>query len=196
MKERALFVKHLSVMLRSGLTLTEALSITEETARGKLKRVLGACRMAVERGRTLSDALAEHSHFFSPLVIQTVRAGEQSGTLAENLENIAAELDKERELVAKVKGAMMYPIVVLVAALMMGLGVAFFILPKIVPLFAGLRTELPLSTRILIGSSHIVDMYGAWLFFGIIAGIVLLAIALRSALLRPALHAFFFLFSI
>ena len=74
MKERALFIKHLSVMLRSGLTLTEALSITEESARGRFRGVLNSCRLAVERGRTLSDAFGEHPHIFSPLIVQTVRA--------------------------------------------------------------------------------------------------------------------------
>ncbi len=187
--ERALFAKHLAIMLRSGLTLTEALSVARDASRGKLRSVIGAVLTAAERGRPLSAALGDHPHVFPRFFVEAIRAGEASGTLSENLENVAVALEKEKELVMKVRGAMMYPMVVLAAALLLGLGVAFFILPKIIPLFEGLRVNLPLSTRVLIAFSHVVDDYGLWLFGGVIAGVVALIILLRSAFLRPVVHS-------
>ena len=186
--ERALFAKHLAIMLKSGLTVTEALEIAQDASSGKLKRTIGHVRLSVESGRTLSQALAEHTRIFSPLFVQATYAGEVSGTLVENLENIALELEKEKELVAKVKGALIYPVVVLVASFFLAMGLTFFILPKIVPLFEGLKVDLPVTTRALIIFAHAVENNGIMLFGGTFGGALALSILLRQRFMQPITH--------
>ncbi|MSR76274.1 MAG: type II secretion system F family protein [Candidatus Ryanbacteria bacterium] len=185
---RALFAKHLAVMLKSGLTLTEALQVTRDSSRGAFRGVLTDIMRAVETGRPLSQAFGDHERVFGGLFIEATYAGEKSGTLPENLENIATELEREKELVAKVKGALMYPSVVLVAAFVLAMGVSFFVLPKITPLFESFRVELPFATRALIGFSHFVSDYGYYFFGGMFGLILLLTWMVRQKFSHPFTH--------
>jgi len=185
---RALFAKHLAVMLKSGLTLTEALAITRDSSRGAFRAVLSDVMRAVETGRPLSQAFGDHEAVFGGLFIEATYAGEKSGTLPENLENIAAELDREKDLAAKIKGALMYPSVVLGAAFLLAMGVSFFVLPKITPLFESFRTELPFATRALISFSHFISDYGYYFFGGVTGLIVLLTWMARQKFSHPFTH--------
>jgi len=183
--QKALFAKHLAIMLKSGLTITQALQTTEESAQGKLKKVLQRVFESVQAGHALSESFAAHPKVFPGLFVQVTKAGEKSGTLVENLENVASQLQKERELQSKIKGALLYPLVILAAAFGLGIIVSFVVLPKIVPLFEGLRVELPITTRALIWFSHLVQEQGFFLFLGIVgfaAGFVWLV---RQKFSRP-----------
>jgi len=175
-------------MLKSGLTIVEALHTARESAKGTLKNILGGVIRSVESGHALSVALEEHPKAFSGLIVNVVKAGETSGTLAENLDNAAIQLKKEKELVSKVKSAMIYPIVVLVATFALGMALAFIVLPKITPLFEGLSVELPATTRFLIEFSHFIDNYGFWLFGVIIAFVVFLVWIAKREFSKPFTH--------
>ena len=189
--QRALFAKHLSVMLKAGLTITDALKISADSAQGSLKKILSGVLKSTTAGHSLSESFALYPKFFSGLFISATQAGESSGTLEENLENVAKQLEKEKELVAKIKGAMLYPIVVLVAAFILGLGVAFFILPKITPLFEGMRMELPAATRGLIWFSNLIQNHGIYLIIGIVVVIVVIAWLVRQKFSHPFTHWLF-----
>lgn len=189
--QKALLARHLSVMLKSGLTITEALSIAQSSAAGKLKKILSKVLKSVRSGRSLSSSLEDCGKVFSGLFINAVYAGESSGTLEENLENIAQQLEKERELISKIKGAMLYPIVVLVAAFILMMVLSFVILPKIIPLFEGLKADLPITTRALISFSHFIQAHGAILFLSIVVFIALMGWAVRQKFSKPATHWFF-----
>ena len=151
-------------MLNAGLTLSEALAVSIDSSTGQLKRVLKHVAQAVESGSAYSAALAFYPKIFTGVFVSAVYAGERSGNLSTNLANLSKELEKERELVAKVKGAMIYPAIVLIATLALGLAIAFFILPKITPLFRGLRIELPWTTRGLIAFADFIDQSGEIFF--------------------------------
>lgn len=166
--DRALFAKNMSVMIKSGIPIVEALDIAADSTQGKFKQVIMQIANSVASGKSLSDGLEEFPKVFSSLFINSVYAGETSGTLEENLEYVAEQLHKEKELTAKIKGALLYPIVVLVAAVMLGVGVVFFVLPKITPLFEGLGVDLPITTRILIWISHFVEQHSVSLLSGIV----------------------------
>jgi type IV pilus assembly protein PilC len=166
--DKALFAKHLSVMLKSGLSLNESLDIASQSARGKLSQILRSVIEAVESGHSLTDAFSRFPKVFSGLFINATRAGESSGTLVENLENISVQLDKERALVAKVRGALLYPIVILTATFALGLALSFMVLPKITPLFEGLKVELPITTRALISFSNFIQEHGLGFFISIV----------------------------
>lgn len=189
--DRALFAKHLSVMLKSGVPITEALATTRDTASGKLKQALGGVLKSVESGRSLSASMAEYPAIFSGLLVQATYAGETSGTLVENLEHVALQLEKEKELTEKIRSAMFYPIIVLGATFILGTVLAFWFLPKLTPLFEGLRIPLPLTTRILIRFSHVVQDYGGRLVIGIVVGSMCTVWLVRQRFAKPLVHWLF-----
>jgi len=189
--QRAIFAKHLSVMLKAGLTITEALDVSIQSSQGRMKRVLLKVLKAVQSGHTLSSAFNAYPKVFSGFFVSATQVGESSGTLHENLENLAKQLEKEKELSSKIKGAMLYPIVVLTAAFILGMTMSFLVLPKIIPLFEGLRMELPFTTRALIWFSHFIQNQGHVLFVSIVVFIIFMSWLLRKKFVRPVIHWFF-----
>jgi type IV pilus assembly protein PilC len=185
---RALFARHLAVMLRSGLPITEALDIAATSSEGALKSILRKVLKSVETGRTLSAAFSDYPRVFSGLFVEAIRAGESSGTLVENLEHVALELEKERDLLRKVRGAMVYPAFILAATLVMGVTVSFFILPKITPLFEGLHVKLPLTTRMLISFSHFIETSGLYFLLGLVLFIFFTLWLVRQKFVKPITH--------
>ncbi|MBU0661182.1 type II secretion system F family protein [Patescibacteria group bacterium] len=186
--QKALLAKHLAVMQRSGLSIVESLDIVADSAQGKMKNILIKIRESVESGNSLSDAFQRYDNIFPGIFISAIYAGEKSGTLDENLEHLAEQLQKEKNLVSKVKGAMLYPIVVLIASFILAMTMSFLVLPKIIPLFQGLKTELPLSTRLLIQFSQIVNDHGPLLFFSITGTVLFVIWLFRRKFMRPISH--------
>ncbi|MBI2100931.1 MAG: type II secretion system F family protein [Candidatus Vogelbacteria bacterium] len=185
---RAILAKHLAVMLTAGLTLSEALAVAIDSTAGNLKRVLRRVQQSVQSGTAFSQALGAYPKVFSGVFVSAVYAGERSGNLAVNLANLSRALEKERALLAKVKGAMIYPAIVLAAAVALGLGLAFFILPKITPLFRGLRIALPWTTRLLISFADFIDAHGAAFFLGLVLGAIFLPWLLKRRSLAFLTH--------
>lgn len=186
--EKSLFAKHLSVMLKSGMTLSDALRVTKDSAKGGFKRVLKDVLRSVQSGRSLSDALKRHPRVFSELFVAAVFAGEASGTLVQNLSHLADELEKEKELHQKIKGALMYPSVVLIATAILGFALAFLVLPKITPLFTGLQVDLPFTTRALIWAANLAQENGLLIAVVTIVVVVGLVWLVRQKFSRPVTH--------
>ncbi len=186
--QKALLARHLAIMLKAGLSLTEALHIAQDSATGKLKVILDDVFRSVTSGRSFADTLTDHPKEFSGLFISAVRAGEVSGTLEQNLEHLAVQLEKDKELSSKVKGALLYPVIVLIATFILGMVIAFYVLPQIVPLFVGLKVDLPLTTRFLIAFSQSIQRYGSFIFFAIIAGLLCVSWLARRAFMKPITH--------
>lgn len=186
--EKAVFAKNLAVMLRAGLTINNALAISQSQAHGRLRHIIKDLRRDVEAGNSLSDALAVHKKVFSGFFIQMVTVGESSGTLDEALETIATQLEKEHALATKITGAMIYPMIILVSGFLLGLFMAFFVFPKIIPLFKGLNIPLPFTTRALIAVSDIIASYGTLLLILIAIIIVGLIWFVNTAPAKPLTH--------
>ncbi|MFH1292334.1 MAG: type II secretion system F family protein [bacterium] len=189
--EKALFAKHMSLMLRSGLTVVEAVDVAIQSSSGKLKKVLYGVLKSIKSGNTLSESLGRYSQVFSGPFVASTHAGETSGTLDENMKHLADQLEKEKDLASKIKGAMLYPIVVLIAAFVLGMAVSFLILPKITPLFEGLKMDIPFTTRGLIWFSHFIQDHGVVLFVSIIISVVFLIWFLRKKIVYPVTHWLF-----
>jgi len=186
--QKALFAKHLSVMLKAGLPISESLGIAMDSNTGKFKKILSGVLKSVEAGHSLSESFARYPSTFSGLFISATFAGESSGTLEENLVNVAEQLEKEKELTSKIKGAMLYPAVVMSAAFVLGLSMAFLVLPKITPLFEGLKIDLPVTTKVLIWVSHFIQDYSLGLFVGIVALTILVLWLVRQKFMKPFIH--------
>lgn len=157
LSDKSFFVTNLSLMLHSGLSITESLEVIKEQSKGLLRIVSSDILVSVTTGNSLADSFLRHPKIFSKLFINIVRAGEVSGNLEENLSNLGKRLEKEKELSDKIFNAMIYPGVVLMMSFIIGVTLSIFVLPKITPIFEGLRIELPTSTKILIMFSNYVE---------------------------------------
>ena len=160
-KDRVLFSRQLSTLINAGLPLVQSLrSVGEQTTNKPLKAVVNSVITDVEGGTSFSAALAKHPEAFNRVYISLVAAGETSGTLDKGLERLADQQEKDADLIAKVRGAMMYPIIVLLVMT----GVVGFMIIKVLPqvqsIYAGLKgVSLPLVTRVLLAVSHFVTHF-------------------------------------
>lgn len=189
-KERFFFTKHLSVMLKSGIPIAEILeTLTVQAKSGRFKKILAQITEDVSRGQSLEKALGKHSNVFDPFYLSLIRVGEESGTLEESLFYIVDQMQKEQELRQKVQGAMLYPAIVLAATGVIGLGIAFFILPQIIGLFESLNVPLPITTKILIFVARALRDFGLILVPAVVVLFISLAALLRTSLIKPYWHA-------
>lgn len=170
LEQHIFFCRSLASYLKSGLPLADSLRIMSKQARDKmLKPVMEKLLAEVEGGRKFHTALAESGAFRESLW-RVAESGEQSGTLISVLTEAADELKLEDDLRRKIRGAMTYPIVMLIV----GVGVVVFMLtyvvPKISDLFEDMHQTLPLPTRILIASSEFLANYGIWILVALLLG--------------------------
>jgi type IV pilus assembly protein PilC len=186
--QKAVFARYLAVMLKSGLTIVESLEIAADSAQGRLRKIINGILEAVKSGYSFAFALERYPKVFSKLFTNTVYAGETSGTLDESLERVADQMDKEREIFTKIKGAMVYPMIILTASFALGAGMTFWVLPKITPLFEGLNVELPITTQLLIKFSSFVQNHGVLFFVSSVIFIVFLFWFLKQKFIRPVTH--------
>lgn len=186
-EKKAMLAKHLAILLKSGLTIYESLEIIENQEKGKMKSVIRMIKNSVEAGNSLSASFGRFSDIFSGLFVNAVLAGEKSGNLETNFENVAEKLKKDKELYAKIKGAMIYPVVLLCGALTLGLVVSFTVLPKIIPLFAGLGEDLPLPTRFLIAFSNILQEHKILIISCIVGFVVAFVWLIRQKFAQPTI---------
>ena len=151
LQELATFTQQLANLLNSGMPLAVALnSMTHLESRGIPSEVSKDLKQEVMEGRSLSDAMAMQRHIFSDLYINMVKAGEQSGSLVEVLRRMASHFSQYAEVQGKFVTAMVYPFIVSLVGIALGLFFIYFMLPQFVTMFEGFNVELPLPTRILI----------------------------------------------
>ncbi len=155
-KEKVIFSRQLSTLINAGLPLVQALrTVNNQTVSKPLKVVISKVIADVEAGSTLSAAMARHPQAFNRVYISLVAAGETSGTLDKALERLAIQQEKDADLISKVRGAMVYPIIVLLVMI----GVLSFMLVKVLPqvqvLYDGLPgADLPFITKAMLAVSH------------------------------------------
>jgi type IV pilus assembly protein PilC len=155
LKELAVFSRQFSTMIGSGLSMLRALSILEEQQPNKLfSSILTEIRLEVESGSALSISMARHPDVFPPLMVNMIKAGEVGGFLDKVLVQIADNYEAEVKLRGKVKSAMTYPVVVLIMAIVMSIGMLLFIVPTFAGLFTSLGGQLPAPTQILVNLSN------------------------------------------
>jgi len=174
------FAQNLAKMLDAGLSMTRALSIMEREATGELKKVLRDLEASISKGVTLSDSMKNFPKVFSSLFISMVRAGEESGNLSTALKNVALQMEKSYQLNRKIRGALMYPVVILVLMVAIGILMMVYMVPTLTATFQGLGVALPLSTRIIIGMSNFLVSYFLFVILGLVALVFVTAFILRT----------------
>jgi type IV pilus assembly protein PilC len=183
LKDLALFSRQFATMINSGLSLLRALTILgEQTGNKRLAEIVTQVRAEVEKGMSLSAAMAKHPKAFNRLYISMVRAGEVGGFLDQVLVKVAETFEKEVELRGKIRSAMTYPVVVFVMVLLIVSAMLIFIVPTFKNLYTSLGGTLPLPTRTLIGVSD-----GIRRFFPLVVlALIGLVIAYRRWRATPA----------
>lgn len=189
-----MFTKYLAVLLRSGLPLDESLDILNRQSKNKkgaLPQILTSLTSLVRTGKTLADGLAQYPHTFSPVYINMIRAGEASGTLQDDLDQLVIQMEKDHELKQKIRGAMMYPSVIMMVGLVIGTIIVVFILPQITGLFKSLDIELPFTTKIIFWISDVIRFQWMWLLVGGVALLIAINVTYRIKFIKPLFHSFF-----
>lgn len=152
--EKIIVVRNLQVMIASGLSLVRSLTILiSQTKSKKLKKALLNIKEGIKKGKSFSECLAEYPNIFSELFLNMVKVGEEAGTLDEVLKILSLQMVKEKELKSRVKGAMVYPAVILTTMFGIGILMMVLVIPKLSKLFDELGVELPFTTQILISFS-------------------------------------------
>lgn len=181
-------IKNLAVMLEAGMAAPEAFEVLTDQSRGTLKRVTRSITQRLSGGASLSDALVSEPRVFSPLIQSAVQVGERSGTLAKNLTRVAHQMEQELAIRREIQGALLYPIIVVIATIVLGLLLATFVLPELASVFSSLNTQLPWSTRVLIWAADLFATHGLWLSPTILLALVGLVLFLRHPALSRVTH--------
>jgi len=181
------FTRELAIMLGAGQDLDRSLRFLVETAPNpRVRAVTDSIRASVRDGAAFAVALSRQPGSFSRLYIGLVRAGEAGGALVPTLERLALLLERERSLNATIASALIYPVLLVLAAIAAIVLLLTQVLPQFVPLFEQNSAPLPASTQFLIDAGAFVSAYGLFM----VLGLILLVLAVRQALTRPAVRLF------
>ena len=170
-KDKVVFLRQMSTLIGAGLPLSQSLhTVLEQTANKKMQEVVEEVIAEVEGGHTLSDAFGKHPEVFDKIVLALVAAGEASGTLDEALKRVAAQKEKDAAMMGKIRGAMIYPLIVLFVIL----GVMIFMLIAVVPqvdkLYKDMHKTLPTLTQVMISTANFLINYWWAVIIGLVIG--------------------------
>lgn len=182
-KDRVVFTRQLATLIKAGLPITQALNtaieqVSNKTFKGMLQKVAAS----VEGGQTLSSSFAQFPNVFNHVYISMVDAGEQSGTLDDALERLAVQQEKEQQILAKVKGALIYPFIVLGVIIGVVIFMLTTVLPQVASLYKELGRDLPFLTQMLFNLSNFVIQF----WYLVILLLVAIIFGTRAYIKTPA----------
>ena len=186
LKDKMMFARHLGVMLSSGLSVPRALDvISNQTKSKKFKNILAKIGEDVKTGNTLADSLAK-AGVFDDLSVNMIRVGELGGSLEEVLVLLADQLEKEHNLISKVRGAMYYPSVIFIVMIGIGIAMMTFVVPQLTAVFSDTQATLPASTKMIIDSSNFMAGHKLLVLFFIIFIVLFLIIFFKTKMGKRA----------
>ena len=171
--ELTMMTRNIGSMLKAGLTISRALSVVErQSSNPRLKGVLKRIVERINQGEQFNEALKEFPKVFNDLYVAMVRAGEESGSLAESLQTLAIQMERSNTLIKKIKGAMIYPVIVMTVMVVIGILMMIYVMPQITGVFKGMDMELPATTQFLIVTSDFMVNYTFFVLAGLVGAIV------------------------
>jgi len=186
LKDKMMFARHLGVMLSSGLSVPRALDvISNQTKSKKFKNILAKIGEDVKTGNTLADSLAK-AGVFDDLSVNMIRVGELGGSLEEVLVLLADQLEKEHNLISKVRGAMYYPSVIFIVMIGIGIAMMTFVVPQLTAVFSDTQATLPASTKMIIDSSNFMAGHKLLVLFFIIFIVLFVIIFFKTKMGKRA----------
>lgn len=175
------FTRHLEAYLEAGVNLGEAVKIAaEQTANKKLQVILDDIHKKILSGQSLNSALSQHSKYFSKYFIRLIRVGEESGSLDKILRKLLEQQEKEYELIGTVRRSLIYPTIIIMAAIAVVVFMMTFVIPTIARVLIDYGGTLPLTTKILIALSDFIVNFGFLLLLMIIVIVVFLRIIIKK----------------
>ena len=170
-RDVAMFTRQFATMVTSGLSISRALAVLSTQVDNKyLANILRQVNEDVEAGSSLSDAMAKHPKAFGELYVSMVRAGEIGGSIDTVLQGVANQLEKQVELARKIRGAMTYPVVVVIVITLIFVAVMVFVVPTFKKLFASLKAPLPVPTKMVIAISNTLVSWHVLIVVAVIVG--------------------------
>jgi len=190
--DKIMLTRNLGAMLKAGLALSRALSVLErQTKKPKLKEVLQGVSNAIQQGNSLSSAMEKYPKVFSNLVISMVASGEEAGTLSESLITISEQLERVYSLKKKVRGAMIYPSVIVFVLGTVGTLMMIFIVPTLTETFKSMEVDLPMSTQVVIFLSDFLVAHTILALLSLVGAIALFMAGMRTSFGKRAFETFF-----
>lgn len=169
-KDKVVFTRQLATLIGAGLPISQSLrTVLEQTQNKKMQAVLQDIIESVEGGKSLHDSFAQHPLVFSKLFLALVSVGEASGTLDQSLTRIAAQQEKDSAIMSRIKGAMTYPLIVLLVIVGVMAFMLLTVVPQIEKLYHDLHKDLPLITQIMVGASNAIIHFW-WLALLLLVG--------------------------
>ena len=171
-KDRIVFTRQLATLIGAGLPLTQSLrTVLDQTPNKRMQEIVQEIVSDIEGGRSMSEAFAKHPEVFDKVYISLISAGEVSGTMDEALKRIAAQQEKDAATLSKIRGALTYPIIVLVVILLVIGFMLFTVVPQVKNLYKDLNRELPVATQAMVSSAEfVINFWWLLLIIGGIAG--------------------------
>lgn len=180
-EEKIVITRTLAAMLKAGLSVSRTLDVLERQSKNPLLKVtIGEINDDVSKGMGLHEALEKHPKIFSKLFVSMVKAGEESGTLYESLLVIGKQMERSHTLVTKVKSAMIYPAIILIAIFIITILMLLFVVPTLTSTFEELGVELPAATQAIVSSSAFLENNFLLVVAGFIAFFGLMSYALKT----------------
>ncbi len=159
--DKILFAKHLSVMIKAGIPISRALKILSlQSSNLVFSAVVKDIAESINKGKTFADSLRPHENIFGELFINMIAVGEVSGNLEKVLGVLVEQMKKDYELLSRVKGAMMYPAVIITAMFFIGVAMMTFVVPKLMSVFVEMNIDLPATTKMVLQLTNIFKEYG------------------------------------
>lgn len=167
-KDKIVFTRQLATLIGAGLPLAQSLrTVQEQTTNKKMQEIAQEVLSDVEGGKALSDAFSKHPEVFDKVYVALVSAGEASGTMDDALKRLAAQQEKDAAMMSRIRGAMTYPVIVLVVIVLVVAFMLITVVPQVEQLYDDLNKELPLATKVLVGTAN---------FFGSFWWLILIAL--------------------
>ncbi|MGW8185504.1 MAG: type II secretion system F family protein [Candidatus Moraniibacteriota bacterium] len=183
LKDKMMFARNLSVMISSGLTISKSIrNLADQTDNKKLSQILLSIYEDIKAGKNLSDGMAKYPSVFNELFVNMVKIGETGGNLDETLTIISIQLEKENALMSKVRGALMYPAVIMVAMGGVAVLMLTYVLPQMTGVFKDMDVELPKSTQFIIGASDLFKEHSVLVLISFVAIGIIFKIVLKTKL--------------
>lgn len=186
LKQISNFTRQLSTMMTSGLALTDALALLKDQAdkNGLMFEILDYTLDTVRGGHSLSDGLQKYKKFFGEAYIASIDAGEEGGVLEEVLTKLADNLEKQNEFAGKVKGAMIYPVIVIIGMIIVVIIMMVVVIPKLMGLYSDFGAKMPASTQALMAVSGFMSKFWFLIPIFVVGGFVFLKIGNQNANFR------------
>jgi len=187
--DKASFTRYMSLMISSGLSISQGIdSLAEDTKYPVMRKILNDLSYGLKSGQKVSEVLERYPNVFDEVFISMVKAGEASGTLGDTFSYLSDKLRAEYELDRNIKGAMVYPVVIFAALLLMGFVLIVFVLPKIGGVFKTMDIDLPLPTLILLNVGEFTRDNMFIVFPGLIIGLALTWVAIPKKKMKTWLN--------